>query len=409
MSSEVGSQPLWLLILPSPPREVTSSTIRSLYASTISQVLQAAANISSTLSTVTVLDIAIPCNFSERFWYSDLQSLLGQVYKLVCLLCAENSIDVQYGNDVDVRILLFEDPYNEGRLKDTMQVVQNDLSIGPIASLRRLAGCGRSWQRVCSADDESSDRLLELFLRLRNESFDYSKGHIVIERFASKRSSPASMNTTSPGTHHKVPRAHHDAVAVGGTFDHLHVGHKLLLSMTALVLNTNLKPGSKATRSLTVGITGDKLLENKRFSEHLQDWHQRQAAVESFLLAFLFVDEPSRKLPSSKNEKKEGGHQRIVSNILASDLAIEYIEIFDAFGPTITNESISALVLSAETRAGGIAVNEKRAERQWTALDIFEVDVLDSADATNSDHATNDFQNKLSSTEIRRRLANRQA
>ncbi|KAL8767298.1 MAG: hypothetical protein Q9209_006136 [Squamulea sp. 1 TL-2023] len=331
------------------------------------------------------------------------------MYKLVCLVCAENSVDVQYGNDVDVRILLFEDPYNEGRANDTTQMVQHGLSIGPIASLRRLAGCSRSWQRVCSMDDESSDSLLQLFLKLRNEAFDHNKGQILNKRFASKRSSPASTDATSLATNKEVPRAHHDAVAVGGTFDHLHVGHKLLLSMTALVLNNNITPGSKVNRSLTVGITGDKLLENKRFSEQLQDWHQRQTAVESFLLAFFIVDEPIWRSLASKFEEKEGCHQRIVSNVLPSDLAIKYVEIFDAFGPTITDESISALVLSGETRAGGKAVNEKRAEKQWTALDIFEVDVLDSADATNSDHATNDFQNKLSSTEIRRRLVNRLA
>lgn len=35
-------------------------------------------------------------------------------------------------------------------------------------------------------------------------------------------------------------------VAVGGTFDHLHAGHKILLTMTALI----------ATESMVVGVTG---------------------------------------------------------------------------------------------------------------------------------------------------------
>ncbi|KAL8903716.1 MAG: hypothetical protein Q9171_007304 [Xanthocarpia ochracea] len=412
MSSTGVSQPLWLLLLPSPPRKVTASTIKSLYASTISQVLQKAADVSSAFSSVTILDIAIPCDESialESFHYSDLQNLLGQLYRLICLLCAENSIDVQYGNDVDVRVLLFKDPDNEARLKDRVPALVDDPSTGPIVSLRRLACCGRPWQRVCSMDDAEGEILLQLFLRLRNETFDNSRGKIVVERFASKRSSPASENATASATHDQVTRAHHDAVAVGGTFDHLHAGHKLLLSMTALVLNTNIQPGVEVERSLTVGITGDKLLENKKYREHLQDWHQRQAAVQSFLLAFLIVDQPLQNPSSSKAEKNEGSHERTVTNILPLGLTIEYVEIFDAFGPTITKESISALVLSGETRAGGKAVNEKRAAKQWTALDIFEVDVLDSAtvDAATSDHARDDFQNKLSSTEIRRRLAKR--
>jgi hypothetical protein len=35
-------------------------------------------------------------------------------------------------------------------------------------------------------------------------------------------------------------------VAVGGTFDHLHAGHKILLTMTALL----------STKSMVVGVTG---------------------------------------------------------------------------------------------------------------------------------------------------------
>lgn len=410
MSSAGGSQPLWLLLLPSPPREVTPSSVRSSYASTISQVLQKAANASSSFSTVTILDVAIPCDASnalEPFYYSTLQNLLGQLYKLICLLCAENSIDVQYGNDVDVRVLLFKEAKIQGPFKDTVQVVEDDPSVGPLVSLRRLACCGRPWQRVCSTDRDDGEILLQLFLRLRNEAFDGSKGKIVIERFPPEPSYPASTSLKTPATDDRVVREHHNAVAVGGTFDHLHVGHKLLLSMTALVLNSNVQPGVKVERSLIVGITGDKLLENKKFCEHLQDWHQRQAAVQSFLLAFLVVNEPLQNFSSTMNEKKEGSLGRIVMNSLPSDLVIEYVEIFDAFGPTVTNESISALVLSGETRAGGKAVNEKRAEKQWTSLDIFEVDVLDSAevDLATSDYGTQDFQNKLSSTEIRRKLA----
>ena len=410
MSSAGGSRPLWLLLLPTLPREITPGSIRSFYASTLGQVLQKAADTSSSFQTVTILDIAVPCNAGnplEPFYYSALQNLLGQLYKLICLLCAEHSIDLQYGNDVDVRVLLFKEAKTEGPLNETVQAVGDDPSIGPFVSLRRLARCGRPWQRVCSTDGDDGEILLQLFLRLRNEAVDDSKGKIVIERFTLEPSYPASTSLETPATDVQVIRDHHNAVAVGGTFDHLHVGHKLLLSMTALVLNYNVQPGVEAERSLIVGITGDKLLENKKFCEHLQGWHQRQAAVQSFLLAFLVVNEPLQNLSSTMDEKKESSLGRIVMNSLPSGIVIEYVEIFDAFGPTITNGSISALVLSAETRAGGKAVNEKRAEKQWTSLDIFEVDVLDSAEAipATSDLGTQDFRNKLSSTEIRRRLA----
>ncbi|KAL8697856.1 MAG: hypothetical protein Q9224_002115 [Gallowayella concinna] len=400
-----GPQPLWLLILPSPPPQgITRSSIRSLYASTISQVLIKAAVISSSFSTTTILDIAIPYAGSsglEPFQYSDLQNLLGTVYSLICMLCAENSIDVQFGNDVDVRVLLFKTTNNG--------VVEDDSSVGSIVNLRRLACCGRPWQRVCSMDDENSEIILQIFLKLHNEALDSSNENIVVERFVSETSFSGLANTTLPAADDGAPRRHHNAVAVGGTFDHLHVGHKLLLSMTALVLDSYVPEETRKGRTLTIGITGDKLLQNKQFSEQLQGWDQRQAAVETFLLAFLVVNAPLQRFTSTEKEESEGKRPRTVLNNLPSELAIEYVEIFDAFGPTITNEAISALVLSGETRAGGTSVNEKRAEKNWPALDIFEVDVLDSAttDAARSNQASHGFQDKLSSTEIRRRLAKR--
>ncbi|KAI4250135.1 MAG: hypothetical protein L6R40_000307 [Gallowayella cf. fulva] len=401
-----GLQPLWLLLLPEPPGKVTLSSMRAAYASPISEVLRKAADTSLSFATVTILDVALisPAGPSSRtFQYSELQILLGSIYKLICLLCAEGSIDVQYGNDVDVRVHLVKSP-NDNTMDESS-------SIDPIVSLRRLACCGRPWQRVCSVDNDDSETLLQLFLTLRNQSSDSCEGKIVVERFGSQQPSPASANTTSSPSHGGAPRTRHDAVAVGGTFDHLHAGHKLLLSMTALVLDWNVQPGSSKKKSLTIGITGDKLLENKRFSEQLQDWHQRQVAVEQFLQAFLVVDTPLHRFASSQQEGSKGFQQRTVTQVLSSELTIEYVEIFDAFGPTITNETITALVLSGETRAGGKSVNEKRAERDWPALDIFEVDVLDSAttDAASSGQATDDFQNKLSSTEIRRVLAKRSA
>jgi len=78
---------------------------------------------------------------------------------------------------------------------------------------------------------------------------------------------------------------------------------------------------------------------------------------------------------------------------------------WDPFGPTITDETITALVISAETRSGGKAVNAKRAEKEWAPLDIFEVDVLgaEEEDGTVTQGKVDEtFQGKLSSTEIRR-------
>lgn len=411
MTFQTESRPLWLLLLPSPPENITPDSIRAAYAYTISQVLRKTANVSSSFTTVTILDIALPCPdicTSGAFHYSYLQNLLRQLYRLICLLCGELHIDIQYDNDVDVRILLFQASSLDGSRHAQTQVT-DDSYTGPIVSLQRLASCSRLWQRVCSMDTDNGEILLQLFLRLRNCSPDNINQRLAVERISPDRSSPTFNEPTIMQARDEVSRAHHKSVAVGGTFDHLHIGHKLLLSMTALVLSLVEPLDSGRNRSITVGITGDKLLENKKFRECLQDWHQRQAAVQTFLQAFLVVEAPSQHVSSHQGEETERTRPRIISSSWLSGLIIQYVEIFDAFGPTITDEAISALVLSEETRAGGRAVNEKRAEKGWPALDIFEVAVLDSSDndTRRSEEKMHDFQNKISSTEIRRRLGQR--
>ena len=97
-----------------------------------------------------------------------------------------------------------------------------------------------------------------------------------------------------------------------------------------------------------------------------------------------------------------------------STITINYTEISDPFGPTITDERISALVISAETRAGGKAVNDKRREQGWAELEVFEVDVLDAAVDQDEEEEGDrkekkSLESKISSTEIRRRLQEREA
>ncbi|KAL8756291.1 MAG: hypothetical protein Q9184_004553 [Pyrenodesmia sp. 2 TL-2023] len=410
MPAQVGRQPSWLLLLPNPPKEITLESIKDAYASAISQALTKAADISASFATVTLLDIGLPCPKvynSTYIHYSYLHDLLRQLYSLVCLLCTEHSIDVQYGNDVEVRLVLFQSPSPDNPESPPVNIEGNS-SMEPIVTLHRLASCDRAWQRVCSVASEDGELLLQIFLRLRNASLDEKKGKLVIERLVLEDRSPSLCDKTLIRPQQTESRVHHESVAVGGTFDHLHMGHKLLLSLTAFILSPIVASESRRKRSITVGITGDKLLENKKFREHLQDWYQRQAAVQAFLSALLVLDAPKEQT-SSDNREGEGNQQRAITASWALGLTIHYVEIFDPFGPTITDETITALVLSEETRAGGKAVNEKRAEKGWPALDIFEVDVLDMVDqnAGTSNEETQDFQNKISSTEIRRRLGKR--
>lgn len=62
-------------------------------------------------------------------------------------------------------------------------------------------------------------------------------------------------------------------VAVGGTFDRFHAGHRLLLAATAMV----------ADKAIFVGISSAKLLQNKNLKERLQSYQERTHAAVSFM------------------------------------------------------------------------------------------------------------------------------
>ncbi|MCJ1276339.1 hypothetical protein MMC21_004144 [Puttea exsequens] len=310
------------------------------------------------------------------------------MYKLICLICSEQHIDLQYNNDVDTRVSVFRASQQDS---EQQPVAHSFLNLPSVAASRR------SWQRVLSLDGEDGELILQGFLRLRSLEKATKGSEMAAERLPGgvvmRRSQNANLNSESEDYHR------HLSVAVGGTFDHLHAGHKLLLSMTALVLDS----GPTNESCLTVGITGDELLKNKKYRDELEDFVQRQRLIQDFVLGFLELLSPYHILERSFNLEPSGSQNREIHNILKSGVVIKYVEIFDPCGPTITEESITALVLSGETRQGGQVVNDKRREKGWVPLEIFEVDVLDAREG-DGDRTDNNFESKISSTDIRRRL-----
>lgn len=153
------------------------------------------------------------------------------------------------------------------------------------------------------------------------------------------------------------PGKSHRVVAVGGTFDHLHDGHKILLTMSAFF----------AKRELIVGITGQALLVKKEYREAMQSYKVRKSLVEKFLSA---VD---------------------------STIKVSFYEIQDVCGPTATIEEIDALVVSAESEKGGAFINNERQKKGWHPLFVHRIDVVGGGSESDN------WQGKLSSTELRRR------
>ena len=64
-----------------------------------------------------------------------------------------------------------------------------------------------------------------------------------------------------------------DIVCMGGTFDHMHLGHRLLLTQACLVTN----------KTLHIGVTGDALLTKKAYAEHIEPYEERCRIVREFL------------------------------------------------------------------------------------------------------------------------------
>jgi cytidyltransferase-like protein len=110
-------------------------------------------------------------------------------------------------------------------------------------------------------------------------------------------------------------------VAVGGTFDHFHSGHKVLLSTAALY----------ALEKLRVGVTDAALLTRKKFAESLQPMERRMDYVAQFL----------RKV--------------------RPDLEFELTVISEMSGGTDKIAAIQALVVSPETAGALPKINEMRA------------------------------------------------
>uniref|UniRef100_A0A914HUG2 RanBP2-type domain-containing protein n=1 Tax=Globodera rostochiensis TaxID=31243 RepID=A0A914HUG2_GLORO len=165
-----------------------------------------------------------------------------------------------------------------------------------------------------------------------------------------------SMNNLT-ATNHAGKRYEH--VVLGGTFDRLHNGHKVLLSEAAML----------ARKQITCGVTDGKMNESKILCELLEPVGKRCRSVVEFI------------------------------EDISDGISCNAQPIYDPFGPAIEGNHFQAIVVSEETLKGGKAVNAKRVENGFNNLDICLVDVLknDCPDAVLK-------ENKISSSLKRREL-----
>lgn len=133
--------------------------------------------------------------------------------------------------------------------------------------------------------------------------------------------------------------------AVGGTFDHLHAAHKLLLHIALFICE----------KRLVVGMMADSTLTSKSNAAMVEKLDVRIEAVHAFL-------------------RRCGLHGRIP----------DVVEMTDGLGPTAWDPEITAIAVSRETMSGANKVNEVRAGKGLGILDVLCVDVISSSLETDS-------------------------
>lgn len=147
-------------------------------------------------------------------------------------------------------------------------------------------------------------------------------------------------------------------VVLGGTFDRLHLGHKILLGEGCLFAEEN----------LTVGVTTGEMNLKKSLPELIQLTTVRIDSVVQFI----------------ETVKPQIGHS--------------VVPITDMFGPTITDPDLQCIVVSDETKKGGEIVNQERQKKGYSELDVYVIDLV-------KDQCHGQFEEtKISSSSLRKRL-----
>jgi len=139
---------------------------------------------------------------------------------------------------------------------------------------------------------------------------------------------------------------------MGGTFDHLHEGHKYLIK-TALSFS----------KKVVIGLTTEVLLKNKKAVSKLEDYETREKNLRLF-----------------------------IKSITDSD-RVDIIELKDPYGPPINEPEYEGIIVSQETYKTALKINEIRESKAFTPLIIIVIPLI--KDKNNK---------KISSTALRERL-----
>ncbi|MBI3379853.1 pantetheine-phosphate adenylyltransferase [Candidatus Gottesmanbacteria bacterium] len=142
-------------------------------------------------------------------------------------------------------------------------------------------------------------------------------------------------------------KMHFKVIAIAGTFDRLHKGHKYFI-----------KQAFSYGERVIIGLTSDKFVKAKISNFKFQISNKIQ--IQNF------------------KTRKNGLEEYLMQNGLLD--RSEIVKIDDVYGSAITNNQIEALVVTAETWEGAEKVNKRREELKLSPLKIISVPLIMAED-----------------------------
>jgi len=139
---------------------------------------------------------------------------------------------------------------------------------------------------------------------------------------------------------------------MGGTFDHLHDGHKFLIK-TALLFS----------KKIVIGLATENLLKKKKNAEKIENYKLREQNLKTFIDSIGYLNR------------------------------VEIIPLNDPYGPPVHEPEYEGIIASQETYKNALKINEIRESKSFTPLIIIVIPMIKDRN-----------ENILSSTAIRERL-----